>query len=196
MTFERNALLTLGQRSAMATALGLVLATAACSGSGPDDAEATRPATESGSAQAPATAADDSSSETPGADSASASSGEMTIDGETHGFTTAYWCEPEGGYNDGTTVAIRLMATDDDNQASIYAIRVDENDGGESESRLRVATDPDTNFNSEGLDEEPTIVVEDGVVRLRGLVYRPGRDPVEVEAEFSLPAAPGFPGYC
>lgn len=185
MTFERTTILKFGQRSAMATALGLVLATAACSGSDTDEADAAAPVGSGERADATSAAAN-----------ASQASGEMTIDGETFAFTTVYWCPPEPGYEDGTTVAMRIMATDDGNDASIYAMQVDEDGSGASQRTLQVATDRTTNFSSEGLDDAPTIIVEDENVRLRGRVYRPGRDPVEVEAEFSLPAAPGFPGYC
>ena len=121
--------------------------------------------------------------------------GKAIVDGDSHSLTKAHWCEPEAGYEDGTTVAIRVIALDESGDVRVYGIQVD-GDGGDSTSRITVATDPNTNYASEGLGRQPTILMENGAVRLAGWVYRPGRDPVEVEVEFSLPEQPGFPGYC
>lgn len=185
MTPSRSMIPGLALARAVVMAL-LALAISGCSDSGNDEvssAEASSPA-----ATPPAAAARP-------ADDKSRITGEVVIDGRSHTLTKAYWCEPEAGFESGTTVAVRVFASDESGGVTVYGLQVDDN-GGESTSRIRVATDPNTNYASEGLAREPTILMEDGAVHIQGYVYRPGRDPVDVEAEFSLSEAPGFPGYC
>lgn len=175
-----------GPAKAVAAAL-LVLAVSGCSDSGNEEvasADRSSPAATPPEAEAASSAADEPRI-----------SGEVVIDGQSYELTKAYWCEPEAGFNSGTTVAIRVFASDESGDVTVYGIQVDDDDG-DSTSRIMVATDPQTNYKSEGLGREPTILMEDGAVRIQGHVYRPGRDPVEVEAGFSLLAQPGFPGYC
>lgn len=121
--------------------------------------------------------------------------GEMIIDGESHELTQSYWCEPEAGYESGTTVAI-VAAYDESGDVIVYGQRRDHEGSESSEALITAATDPNTNYSSEGLGGDPMLVMENGAVRLQGGVYRPGQDPVEIEAQFSLPDEPGFPGYC
>jgi len=122
----------------------------------------------------------------------------MVIDGQSYTLTKAHWCEAEERFESGTTVAIRVAAQDESGDVTVYGIQIDRDEGRSSTSRISVATDASTNYESEGLDREPVIGLEDGAVRLRGGVYRSSRDPevVVVEAGFTLPPEPGFPGQC
>lgn len=176
-----------GLASTVAMAL-MALAISACTDSGNEEVASAEGAS-------PTATQPESEAARPAADDEPQVIGEVVIDGQSHSLTKAHWCEPEDGFESGTTVAIRVAATDESGDVTVYGIRVDDDDG-DSTLRVMAATDPNTNYKSEGLGREPTILMEDGSVRLQGLVYRPGHDPVEVEAEFSLPAEPGFPGYC
>lgn len=194
MKLERFTVLKSGL-SGVAIALGLLLTVSGCSDSSNDEA---------GSASATATPREPAVESAPEVESgpeddrAAEAIGELVIDGQSYTLTKAHWCEPAEGFESGTTVAIRVAAQDESGDVTVYGIQVDRDGGQSSTSRISVATDPSTNYKSEGLDREPTIVLEDGAVSLRGGVYRPGRDPeaVVVEAEFTLPPEPGFPGQC
>jgi hypothetical protein len=192
MKLERFTVLKSGL-SGVAIALALLLATSGCSDSSNDGAgDSSMTASEPEVEKAPEVES------APEAERAPEAIGELVIDGQSYTLTKAHWCEPEEGFESGTTVAIRVAAQDESGDVTVYGIQVDRDEGASSTSRISVATDPSTNYKSEGLDREPAIVIEDGAVRLRGGVYRSGRDPevVVVEAEFSLPPEPGFPGQC
>ncbi|MCA1776824.1 MAG: hypothetical protein LC676_14800 [Loktanella sp.] len=120
--------------------------------------------------------------------------GEMTIDGQTYELTRAYWCASEDGFVAGTTVAIRVAALDESGDIFIRGFHVDRDEGRSSYQNV-TAKDVDSTYRSGDMmltnAKEPSISVENGVVRIR-TEFRVG----EAEAEFSLPDQPGFPGYC
>lgn len=124
--------------------------------------------------------------------------GELVIDGQSHALTTVYWCEPEAGYESGTTITIRVAAMDASGDVVVYGRQIDrEGRNSTSETFIRATTDhPQNYYNSDRDNREPTILIEGGVARIQGYVRRRGGDPIEVEAEFSLPAAPRFPTEC
>lgn len=192
MKLERVTVLKSGL-SGVAIALGLLLAGSGCSDSSNDEAESS-----STTASEPGVEKPPEVESAPEVEKAPEAIGELVIDGQAYTLTKAHWCEPEAGFESGTTVAIRVAAQDESGDVTVYGIQIDRDEGRSSTSRISVATDPSTNYKSEGLDREPVIVLEDGAVRLRGGVYRPGRDPevVVVEAGFTLPPEPGFPGQC
>ena len=192
MKLERFTVLKSGL-GGMAIALGLLLAASGCSDSGNDEAGSTSAAAREAEVEkAPEVES------APEDEKAPEAIGELVIDGQSYTLTKAHWCEPAEGFESGTTVAIRVAAQDESGDVTIYGIQVDRDEDESSTSRISVATDPSTNYKSEGLDRDPVIVLEDGAVRLRGGVYKSRRDPevVVVEAEFSLPPEPGFPGQC
>lgn len=193
MKLKRFTVLKSGFSGAAAIALTLLLATSGCSDSSNDEAGSS-----STTAREPEVEKAPEVESAPEVEKAPEAIGELVIDGQSYTLTKSYWCEPEEGFESGTTVAIRVAAQDESGDVTVYGIQVDREEGGSSTSRISVATDPSTNYKSEGLDREPMIVIENGAVRLRGGVYRPGRDPevAVVEAEFSLPPEPGFPGQC
>ena len=192
MKLERFTVLKSGL-GGVAIALSLLLAASGCSDSGNDEAgSASAAAREAEVEKAPEVES------APEDEKAPEAIGELVIDGQSYTLTKAHWCEPAEGFESGTTVAIRVGAQDESGDVTVYGIQVDRDEDESSTSRISVATDPSTNYKSEGLDRDPVIVLEDGAVRLRGGVYKSPRDPevVVVEAEFSLPPEPGFPGQC
>lgn len=124
--------------------------------------------------------------------------GELVIDGQPHALTTVYWCEPEAGYESGTTVAIRVAAMDASGDVVVFGRQIDREDSNPtSKTFIRATTEhPQNYYNSDRDEREPTILMEDGVARIQGYVRRPGGDPVKIEAEFSLPTVPHFPTEC
>lgn len=126
--------------------------------------------------------------------------GSMTIDGQSYDLTASHWCEPEPGVENGTTVAIRVAALNDTGDVMVYALQVDRDRDRPTVQTVSAATDPTTNYRSGDVTPatraEPMIAVENGAVRIAGDVRRSGGDVVSIEAAFSLPAEPGFPGYC
>lgn len=163
--------------STAAAVFGLAIAVAGCSNNGDGETE-------------PTSAPIDPETE------ASAVVGEMVINGQAYELTQSHWCEPQDGFESGTTVALRVAAYDGSGDVMVYGIQVNEDGSDPSVPRLSAATDPDTNYASEGLADEPVLEKENGTITLRGNVYRSGQDPVPLQAEFVLPQEPGFPGYC
>lgn len=125
--------------------------------------------------------------------------GELVIDGQSHALTTVYWCEPEAGYESGTTITIRVAAMDASGDVVVYGRQIDrEGSNSTSETFIRATTDhPENYYDSDEDGREPTILIEDGVARIQGYVRKwSDDDSIEVKAEFSLPAVPHFPMEC
>ena len=188
MTFIRNTALGSGRRSA-AAALGLALAASGCSDGDADPAEsnaAARPATDEAEISQPS----GSEPETVG---------KMTIDGQSYDLARAHWCEPEAGVESGSTVALRVAAFDESGDVIVYGLQVDREENGPPVQNVSAATDPNTNYQSGDVPlsagPEPLLAVEKDTVRIAGQVRRRG-EAVDLEAEFTLPDEPGFPGYC
>lgn len=122
--------------------------------------------------------------------------GEMIFDEQSYDLTLAYWCEPEPGYASGTTVALRVIAYDESGDVIIYGIQVDHDEDRDPVQNVSVAMDPNTNYRSGDIMPSnasyPSVTVESGVVEIRAELHRGG----DVEARFTLPDKPGFPGYC
>ncbi|WP_366555922.1 hypothetical protein [Aquibaculum sediminis] len=189
MTITRNPALKWARRSAAVATFGLILAV---SGGLESHAEQTEPGAVPQSNKG--AKAKHLSSNGP------ATVGSMTIDGKSYDLTASHWCEPEPGVESGTTVTIRVAALNDSGDVMVYALQVDRDRGRPPVQTVSAATDPTTNYRSGDVTPatraEPMIVAENGAVRIEGDVRRSGGDVVTIEAEFSLPDEPGFPGYC
>lgn len=176
-----------GLASAAATAL-LVLAISACTDNGNQEAASTE-----------GSSATDTQSESEAAQPAADEPqiiGEVIIDGQPHSLTKAHWCEPRPGFHSGTTVAILVAAVDESGEVVVFGRQIDDSDST-SERFIRATTDhPNNYYTSDWVRQQPTILMEDGVARIQGSVGRSSDDLVDVEAEFSLPAEPGFPTEC
>lgn len=123
--------------------------------------------------------------------------GEMHFDGQSYDLTRAYWCEPEDGFESGTTVALRLVAYGETDYIAISGMQVDRDRDRPSVQTVNIAIGPGKeriggDIILKGAQAaDPAVRVEDGVVHIKA----PFRDG-DAEARFTLPETPGFPGYC
>lgn len=122
--------------------------------------------------------------------------GKMHYDGQTYDLTRAHWCEPEDGYEKGTTVPMRVTALDESGDSGVTGLQVDrDRDRPSIQSVNRLGPDGgDMSFEitlTGPLAEDPPLRIEDDVVYIKWS-FSSG----DLEAEFTLPEAPGFPGYC
>jgi hypothetical protein len=122
--------------------------------------------------------------------------GEMTFGDQSYDLTLAYWCAPRDGHADGTTLSIRVAAYDESGDVIVYGTQLDRDGDRPPVQSVSVATDPDSNYFSGDImpsnSAEPAIRVDNGVVHINAETARGG----DVEARFTLPDEPGFPGYC
>jgi hypothetical protein len=124
--------------------------------------------------------------------------GEMHFDGRSYDLTIAYWCEPEEGFERGTTIAMRMMGYNEATGARVYASHLDRDRDRPSVQHVHISLGPDDHkiggdiiLTGRQADDPGIRIDEDGVVHIKA-PFREG----DVVAWFTLPEEPGFPSYC